>query len=578
MDYNVVVVVGYFAFMILIGVLFQRMASRSASDYFRGGGKMLWWMVGASAFMTQFSAWTFTGAAGKAYTDGFVVTAVFFGNCIGYLVAWKWFAARMRQIRVDTPTEAIRRRFGGVNEQFFTWAIIPLSILNAGVWLNGLSLFVSAVLGFDIVPTIYATGIAVLLVSLISGAWGVVASDFVQALVVAVVSVACAVVALIVVGGPGEMAASFPGGFLVGPNMNYPLLVIGSFFFFCVKQLQSINNLQDSYRFLNAKDSAHASKAALFAMLLMIAGALIWFIPPWVAASVMPNAALVHAELGSKSGDAVYLVFAEKFMPVGTVGLLMAGLFAATMSSMDSALNRNAGIFVRSFYAPILRRNAEPSEQELLRAGQIVSIVNGLLILFMAQFFNSLTELSLFDLMMNVSTLAQSPILVPLFFGTFVRRTPVWAPWATVLVGLLVSLLLVNIWTPQAIGRWFDVVWTKREASELAVMSNIAAHLFLTGGFYCLTTLFYRRTEDATQLETDRFFHDLERPELSDARPTEADIQQRHKLGMVVTAAGVCLMLMVVIPNPLWGRMLFFACAGGVCLIGVLLLRSARAR
>ncbi len=578
MDYNLVVVVAYFAFMILIGVLFQRMASRSASDYFRGGGKMLWWMVGASAFMTQFSAWTFTGAAGKAYTDGLVVTAVFVGNCVGYLAAWKWFAARMRQIRVDTPTEAIRRRFGGVNEQFFTWAIIPLSILNAGVWLNGLALFVSAVLGFDLVPTIYATGIAVLLVSLISGAWGVVASDFVQALVVAVVSVACAIVALVVVGGPGPMMANYPGGFLVGPNMNYPLLIAGSFLFFFVKQIQSINNLQDSYRFLNAKDSAQASKGALFALVLMIVGAMIWFVPPWVAASMIPNAGAVHAELGSKSADAVYLVFAEKYMPLGTVGLLMAGLFAATMSSMDSALNRNAGIFVRSFYAPVLRRNAEPSEWELLRAGQAVSIVNGLLILLMAQFFSSLTELSLFDLMMNVSTLAQSPILVPLFFGMFIRRTPVWAPWATVVFGLVVSLLLVKVWTPEAIGRWFDVTWTKREASELSVMSNIAAHLFLTGGFFCLTTLFYRRKDNATQAATDGFFADLERPELTDARPTESDIQQRHKLGLIVTAAGAGLLLMLAIPNPLWGRLLYLGCAAGVTLIGVLLLRSARVR
>ncbi len=578
MDYNVLVVACYFAFMVLIGLIFQRMASRSASDYFRGGGKMLWWMVGASAFMTQFSAWTFTGAAGKAYTDGFVVTAVFVGNCIGYLVAWKWFAARMRQIRVDTPTEAIRRRFGGVNEQFFTWAIIPLSILNAGVWLNGLGLFVSAVLGFDIVPTIYATGIAVLLISLISGAWGVVASDFVQALVVAVVSVACAIVALVVAGGPGPMIANYPGGFLIGPNMNYPGLIVGSFLFFFVKQIQSINNLQDSYRFLNAKDSAHASKAALFAMILMIVGAIIWFIPPWVAASIIPGAGSVRSELGAKSGDAVYLVFAEQYMPVGTVGLLMAGLFAATMSSMDSALNRNAGIFVRSFYAPIMRRGAEPTERELLRAGQVVSVINGALILLMAQFCNSLTELSLFDLMMNVSTLLQSPILVPLFFGVFIRRTPTWAPWVTVVFGLIVSLLLVKVWTPDAVGRLFDVSWTRREASELSVMMNIAAHLFLTGGFFCLTTLFYRRREVPADKVTDEFFADLSRPEVSDDRPTEADIQQRHKLGLIVTTAGAGLVLMMAIPNSLWGRLLYLGCAAGILLIGVLLLRSARVR
>ena len=93
-----------------------------------------------------------------------------------------------------------------------------------------------------------------MLVSLLSGAWGVVASDFVQTLVVAVFSVACAIVALVAVGGPSVIISEFPSGFVSGPDMNYGLLLVGSFLFFIVKQMQSINNMQDSYRFLNAKD------------------------------------------------------------------------------------------------------------------------------------------------------------------------------------------------------------------------------------------------------------------------------------------------------------------------------------
>jgi len=46
-------------------------------------------------------------------------------------------------------------------------------------------------------------------------------------------------------------------------------------------------------------------------------------------------------------------------MPVGTVGLLLAGLFAASMSSMDSALNKNTGIIVRSVYQPYLAKRTE---------------------------------------------------------------------------------------------------------------------------------------------------------------------------------------------------------------------------
>ncbi|SHI60648.1 Sodium/glucose cotransporter [Vibrio aerogenes CECT 7868] len=575
MTYDYLVIAGYFILMVAISLLFKKMASSSTSDYFRGGGKMLWWMVGATAFMTQFSAWTFTGAAGKAFSSGFEILGVFVGNMVAYGFAFFYFSRRFRQMRVDTPTEAVKRRFGHTNEQFFTWVIIPLSVLNAGVWLNGLGVFASAVFKADINMTIYITGAAVLLVSLISGAWGVVASDFIQSLIVAVISVACAIVALVAVGGPGEILTKFPGGFIVGPDMNYPILIVGSFLFFIVKQLQSINNMQESYRFLNAKDSKNASKAALLALGMMFVGAMIWFIPPWAIRIMDPDAAHAYADLGKKAGDAVYLVFARDYMPVGTVGLLMAGLFAATMSSMDSALNRNSGIFVRSFYAPIMRKG-KATDKEQLRMGMIASIINGILVILCAQFYVSLKGLSLFDLMMQVATLLQSPILVPLFLAILIRKTPKWAPWATVVFGLFVSLLVVKVFTPDVVGGWFGMEnLTGREAGDLKIMTTIGAHLILTAGFFCLTTLFYKEENDPYIEQTREFFKDVDTECIADDGQDVVDRMQRNKLGTLVTYMSFGMLLMVLIPNPLWGRILFFCCAAAVFLVGFALKRSA---
>lgn len=577
MNIDMWVIGGYFVLMVVISLAFKKMASKSTSDYFRGGGRMLWWMVGATAFMTQFSAWTFTGAAGKAFTDGFAVTFVFLGNILGYIVSWWWFSQRFRQMRVDTPTEGVRARFGNTNEQFFTWAIIPLSVLNGGVWLNGLAIFVGAVFGYDMSTTIWVTGISVLLISLLSGAWGVVASDFVQTLVVAVISVACAVVALVAVGGPSEMIARFPGNFIMGPDMNYGLLLVGSFIFFLVKQIQSINNMQDSYRFLNAKDSSNARKAAFFAMILMLVGTFIWFIPPWASAVLLPDAAASHAELGNKASDAVYLVFAEKLMPVGTIGLLVAGLFAATMSSMDSALCRNAGIFVRSFWAPVVCRNKPLSEKSLLRTSQIVTIINGIMVILIAQLFAQLKGLSLFELMMRVATLLQSPILVPLFFGMFIRKTPKWAAWGSVCFGMCVSWLIMNVFTASWFAGLFDLKLTGRELSELTTTMTVAAHLFLTGGFFCLSTLFWREEQftKPEQERIDEFFHNIETPVIADSEQDEFDKLQRQKLGQITLMMGGGLLLMVLLPNPVWGRLLFGACAAVILLVGYLLKRSA---
>ncbi len=577
MIYEYIVIAGYFALIIGIGLVFKKMARNSTSDYFRGGGKMLWWMVGSAAFMAQFSAWTFTGAAGKAFNDGFAVSMVFFGNVFAYFCGWAFLAHRYRQMRVDTPSEGIKRRFGEQKELFYSWAIIIYSIFSAGIWLNALAVFVSAFFEADISLTIVVAGLAVLFVSVISGAWGVVASDFVQTLIVAVVSVACAVVALVKVGGPVNLVTDFPSGFVLGPNMNYGLIVFCSFLFFLPKQLATAINMNESYRFLTAKDTINARKAALLAMVLMAFGSILFFIPPWATAILYPDAGAAYAHLGSKATDSAYLVFTRNVMPVGTVGLLVAGLFAATMSCMDSALNKTAGIFVRSVYQPLLAaRNKVVDDQRQLRVGKIVSIASGLLTIGAAQFFVTLQELSLFQLMMSFSTMIQMPLFLPLILGMVVKRTPVWASWATVAVGMVVSWLAANVFTADAFASWVGMeALTRREASEMNVILTIAAHLLITSTFFCATTFFYREQRDPNREETDKFFADLKTPIVSDDYQSDFDLQQRSKLGFMVIAMGTGMLLMALIPNPLWGRLLFVLCALSILLIGVSLRLSA---
>src|SRR6266540_5000526 len=106
-SYDYGVLVFYFGFMLVISWVFRQFVT-NVSDYFRSGGKALWWMVGGSAFMVQFSAWTFTAAASKAYADGWPIAAIFFGNALGFLLNALFFAPRVRQLRVVTGIDAIR--------------------------------------------------------------------------------------------------------------------------------------------------------------------------------------------------------------------------------------------------------------------------------------------------------------------------------------------------------------------------------------------------------------------------------------------------------------------------------------
>lgn len=578
MTYEYLVIAGYFLLIIGIGFTFRKMAKKSTSDYFRGGGRMLWWMVGSTAFMMQFSAWTFTGAAGKAFTDGFAVCLVFFANTFSYFCGWAYFAHRFRQMRVDTPTEAIKGRFGPGNELFFSCALIIFTLLNAGIWLNALGVFASAVFESDISVTIIITGLTVLFVSVLSGAWGVVASDFMQTLVVAVTSIACAIVALIKVGGPVQLVTNFPSGFIMGPNMNYGLLLVGTFVFFLAKQLITIMNLHDSFRFLNAKDSINARKAALLAMCLMGVGSIIWFIPPWASAILYPDAASEYPELGNKAADAIYLVFTRNTMPVGTVGLLLAGLFAASMSSMDSALNKNAGIIVRSVYQPFMQKRGKfIDDKKLLQLSMAISFASGLLVIAMALFFRSLKELSLFDLMMSLSAMIQVPLLIPLIVGVFIKKTPSWAPWTTVALGLFLSWFMKYEFTPAEFSDLIGIAeFTKREAADMSLILTLGAHVFITTGFFCLTSLFYKASKDTNKKEADLFFKKLNTPVVEDDNQDSYDKEQRNKLGTMVIYMSFGILLMVLIPNPVWGKLIFVICSIIIFTIGYLLRRTAQ--
>jgi len=577
MDLNTAVVLIYFAFLIVIGWAFRNL-SKNTSDYFRGGGNVLWWMVGASAFMTQFSSWTFTGAAGKAYTDGLAVAFIFVGNAIGFFLNYLYFAPRFRQMRVVTVVEALQLRFGKRNEQVFAWVNMTTTAISAGIGLNGLAIIMSSVFAFNIETTIIATGLVVLFMSVTGGAWAVIASDFMQMIVIMTVTIACAVVGIYQAGGIIPIITNFPTDFVAGSELNYmTILYIWAFSIF-LKQLGLTNNILYSYRYLIAKDSRHARKGALLACLLMTLGPVIWFIPSWFMAGSGVDLAAMHPELGAKYSEAAYLAFVKLYMPAGMIGLLVAAMFAASMSSIDSGLNRNAGIFVKNFFKPVLMPNI--SEKNLMVVSRIATLFFGALIISLALFLNSLKELSLFDAMLFMSALLGFPQMIPSFLGFFIRKTPDWAAWATIVVGAIVSYFIAVVLQPEYVQSLLDLPTelTKREWADLIVVISLLSHIVITGGFFCLTTLFYKELNPQREADVSRFFTNIQTPLIkSENEGRHLDNRQRILLGRMVAISGILLLALMAIPNPLWGRMVFLICGASVFAVGYLLFSSTTA-
>lgn len=318
------------------------------------------------------------------------------------------------------------------------------------------------------------------------------------------VTITCAIAAYFHGGGIGNIVENFNGDFMFGNNLNYVSIFILWVVFIFVKQFGVMNNSINAYRYLCAKDSENARKAAGLACILMIVGPLIWFLPPWYVSAFMPDFAAQYASMGNKAGDAAYLALVQNIMPAGMVGLLMSAMFAATMSSMDSGLNRNAGIFVCNFYQPILRKNA--TQKELVMVSKLTTVMMGIIIIAIGLFINSLRHLSLFDIVLNVGALIGFPMLIPVLLGMWVRKTPDWAGWATLIVGGVVSYVFGISLQASDIEHLFglDQALTGREWADLKVGLSLAAHAVLTGGFFLLTTRFYKGLSPEREKEVDQ--------------------------------------------------------------------------
>ena len=571
-----VVIAFYFVFMTSMGWVFRRFI-KDTSDYFRSGGEMLWWIVGAGAFMVSFSAVTFTGMAGKAYVDGPVVLIIFVGNAIGFFFNWLYFAPVFRQMRCVTAMEAVRKRFGKANEQFFTWIQIPTGILYAAIWLNGLGVFTAAAFGWNLEFTIIVTGAVVVFASVVGGSWSATASDFVQLLLLMPVTLVAAVLALMHVGGVEQFVERVPEHFWNWGKVANSNLIVLWLIAMLLQKFVSNNNLTDASRYLAVKDSRHARKAAMLGMICFIVGPLIWFIPPMVARVTHPDLSAAFPRLKNPQ-DASYLAIAIATMPAGMVGLLLSGIFAATMSSMDSGLNRNAGFFIKNFYQVAWRRGA--SERELMIASVVATLVMGALVIAAGVWFASLNDMPIFKLMVNFGGWVALPISIPLVLGIFVRRAPQWAGWTTVVVGLAASFVTNRFLDAQWAASLVGHALNRREADDWGQLAGILMNLIIGSGWFLMTALLARTRSPAEIVRVDHFFREMRTPVdfAAEEGGPGSDNLQAKVMGMLCLIYGGFITLLALIPNPLIGRLAFLFCGGVMFGVGALLRRAGRAR
>lgn len=575
-DYLVIVL--FFVFQIGLGLMFRNFA-KDSSQYFRGGGRMSWWLVGMSAFMGAFSAWTFTGAAGLAYEHGLIVLLIYWGSAMGFFWNGLCFAAWFRQSRVITAMEAVRARLGGGNEQFFTWLTLPIGIVIAGIWLYGLAIFCAPVFGFDLQTMVLVCGLVVIFVATTGGQWAVVAADFTQALTLMAIATVAAIAAWMKVGGWEGFRTGLPATHWDltashSPEFGWWWLVA-----IMVEKFFVQNALHGASRYLNVRDGREARAAAMLAAGLFVIGSIIWFVPPLAARALGLDLATQFPGL-AKPGEASYVAIAAQVLPAGLMGLMITGIISATTSSMDHGLNRNAGVFVRSVYVPLLRPHASDREQVLV--GRAATLVFGAVVILTALLYTTWKNVGVFNLMLGFSSLLGVPYAVPMVWCLILRRVPDWAAWSSVVAGMAAAALAGNAPAWLAGGMPADsalggvLAWMQAHSFVSVVLAGSIAS---SAWYFGAALLFRHRVPPARQQQIDAFFQRIHSPVVPEPDAEEAvNTRGTAGIGRLCGLYGGFIALLALVPNTWTARVAILGCAAFVGGCGYLLVRADKPR
>ncbi len=562
--YDYAVIGFYFLFLSSLG-WFYRHSSHDSDEFFRGGGRMPWWLVGSKSFMRSFSAWTFTGAAALAYDYGIVVLVLYLANSFMFLTNWAWSAARFRQIRVIIGMEAVRLRLGRGNEQFSVWLSYPVGWLVAGIQLYGLGIICGSMFNLDIRMMIVVCGVSMIILSALGGAWGVTTGNFLQTIILMPVTFVVALYALRQCGGLASLIHRLPPDSLNPTASN--IHGFGAWFVAAavLDKVFNANSLQNSAgTFLSVRSGREAKKAALLGSGLFLVGCIIWFIPPLVARVQGIDLAASFPSL-YKSSEGAYVAIAVRNLPAGLIGLFATGMISATLATMDDSLSGSAAIITRSIYLPLMRPKA--SEKELVLVGRLATVFLGAVTILIAIMYTTWKDVGVFKLMQNFSALLGVPVAVPMVLCLVVRRAPDWAAWSTVAVSmtlvvvlsLLFSLAPVQGFVTGLGGSTYLQLFQEHDYAFFVVFNIVVGSLWYLGASF----LFPGRMSEPRRAQVADFFRRFDTPLTEQELAAEgSDTYRTAGIGKLVMGFSAFVALLLFVPNTATDRLAILFCTG----------------
>jgi SSS family transporter len=493
-----IVIIGYFALLTLIGLYFWR-RMRHVRDLFAAGGNVPWWLTGISFYLTGFSAFTFVAYSEMAYRFGLVAITLAWSAAIAMLAGTIFLAARWQRARIISPVEFLEARFNPALRQVLAWTGIPLKVIDDGLKIYATGIFVSVGMGYDLRMSILGSGLVMLLYTFMGGLWAVMVTDYVQFIVLTLGVVVLFPLVFSRLGSFDALFAGTPADFASpagGPIT--PLYVLA---FYLLVMLSYNGNWAYAQRFYSVRDEREARKAGLLAVGLMIVGPPLFILPAVAARTLMPE-----LMIPPNSPQYTYAALALEFLPAGLMGLMIAAMFSATMSTLSADYNVMASVITEDVYRRLIDPGA--SQRRLVLVGRLATLAVGVLTVGIGMLLITTAQRGLFEVMVTVFGLFVGPMLLPMLAGLVSQRLTARGAAAGIVAGLISGVTLFSYKTWWLAGRPdIDPNWLRYDYEALTIFTNIG----VTIGAMALVTAVQTVHQDERRRIAE-FFVRLARP------------------------------------------------------------------
>lgn len=420
---NWAVLVAYLVAMVLLGYYFMRRGG-DADDFFKGGGRIPWWAAGISIYATMLSAITYMAYPAKAYATDWTYYPMLVTILIVSFPVMKYYLPFFRRLNVTSAYEYLERRFNAVTRLMASALFIVFMVARMALVLYLPSLALTAVTGIDLYICIVLMALVTILYCTMGGVEAVVWGDVVQGFIL--VGGALFAVGYLIWGTEGGVE----GFWHIGQEADKFRLFSWSFDYrtatFWVILLGGMANNLISYtsdqtviqRYLTTRDEAAARRSILLNGVMSVVVSVAFFA---IGTGLYTFYKTHPAELDFTMAkpDTIFPFFMMSQLPAGVAGLLIAAIFAATMSTISSNINSVATAFSVDFYK---RFRPSASDRQMLRVARRTCIVSGVVGMGIALLMATWHILSLLDFFQEILGLLSSGLGGLFLMGIFFPR------------------------------------------------------------------------------------------------------------------------------------------------------------